>query len=83
MNQKQHDKVFFNRAKVTKTEQINCEKCFEDIIFALRDNYHEFSIGLSTILECLKHSEREGIIPPISDEWWIDVYNNYYKGDFL
>jgi len=84
MNQEQHEKVFFNRANVEETERIRCENCFEDIVFALKDSHgNVFSLGLSTMLECLKFSEKEGVIPKLPTEWWINVHNNCCKGDFL
>ncbi len=84
MNREQHEKILSNRAEVNRTERIHCENCFEEIIFALKDSRgNEFSLGLSTVLECLKHSERERVIPPIPYDWWLKIYNYCYKGDFL
>ncbi|MDH3000188.1 hypothetical protein A1D23_08325 [Chelonobacter oris] len=42
-----------------------CEMCDEPLYFALRDRHHEFSLPLSTLLECLKFAENEGVIPAI------------------
>ena len=49
----------------------------EDYIFAMKDKYHEFSIGLRTILDCLELAEQEGAVPKLSEEWWIQVQNRY------
>ena len=55
----------------------NCACCDEQLYFALRDNYHSFSVSISTLLECLKFAENEGVIPPIDASWWIDVINQF------
>ena len=48
-----------------------CEECMEEYVFTMRDNYHEFQLGLTTILTCLAYAQMEGAVPPISEEWWI------------
>lgn len=50
-----------------------CETCNEVLTFAMRDNFHEFSVGLSTILECLQVAEQQGYVPPLPAEWWQKV----------
>lgn len=65
-------------AKLTgDVEEILCTECYESYLFSLRDNDHEFSIGLIDILRCLKFAEEQGAVPPISEKWWIDVVDRY------
>ncbi|GHU52746.1 hypothetical protein AGMMS49975_09200 [Clostridia bacterium] len=59
-----HETTF---SKITKS--ILCEEHGEKLLFELKDTYH-FSIGLSTLLECLKFAEKERAIPPLPQEWW-------------
>lgn len=73
--------IYANRAKANlnkdgtpiRTDNTSCQVCDETMVFAMRDNYHEFSIGLSTILECLQAAEAEGFVPPLPAEWWFAV----------
>lgn len=66
--------ILANRATLKKTQSNGtCQQCDDPIIFALQDKHHQFSIGLSTILECLKFAENEHTIPPIPEEWWDQV----------
>ena len=58
-------------------EHTDCEECLEDYIFLMKDNYHEFEIGLRTILACLAFAEKEGAVPPIDSEWWCAVRSSY------
>lgn len=44
--------------------------CDDTLMFGMRDNHHAFSIGLSTILECLRYAEREGEVPRLPEGWW-------------
>lgn len=62
------------RAELTgEVENIHCDNCNEEFLFYLKDNVHEFSIGLIDILECLLFAEEQGAIPPISPEWWLQI----------
>lgn len=45
--------------------------CDDPILFQMRDRYHEFSLGLFTILDCLKIAEQKGHVPKLPDEWWL------------
>lgn len=58
------------------TEQ-NADCCFDPVLFAMKDRHHHFSIGLLTILECLKFAEDEGHVPPLPPQWWIDIDVRY------
>lgn len=66
-----------NKASIEDIEHPNCIECDEPLYFALKDNHHSFSLPLSTLLECLKFAEDEGVIPPIDSEWWVQVSNLY------
>ena len=74
----EQEKTFENRAKFQeKTEEPYCQSCGEELIFGMKDNYHEFSLGLSTVLECLFVAEQNGSVPKIPSEWRILVFNRY------
>lgn len=66
-----------NRANLQENESAydctNFECCPEELIFAMKDTSHEFSMGLSTVLHCLAIAEKEGYVPPIAHEWWADI----------
>lgn len=55
----------------------DCEDCLEELVFAMKDKHHEFSIGLSTILYCLAIAEKEGYVPRLPPEWWEQVRSYY------
>jgi len=72
--------TFEKRAEFIANSQIiqECEICDEPIIFALATkNGENFSVGLTTILECLKIAEKEYHIPPIDSKFWLAVKNDY------
>jgi len=62
---------YTNRAVLRDCTEYEC--CHEELVFALKDNCHEFSIGLSTILECVAVAEKEGYLPKLPDKWWLDI----------
>lgn len=81
MEEKELKEVFFNRAEVENAEQIVCDNCFEEIVFMLRDNYgHEFSLGLTTVLDCLAFAVNGGNLPKLPVSWLSDVDHNYGTG---
>ena len=69
--------IYGNRAELQRDQQPkDCtafECCDEELVFALKDRYHSFSIGFSTILQCLAFAEKEGYVPKLPDDWWIKV----------
>ncbi|GHV09419.1 hypothetical protein FACS1894217_13700 [Clostridia bacterium] len=68
------------RATVTGSPvENNCDRCSEPLIFAMRDKEHEFSLGLLTVLDCLKLAEKEGAIPELSSDWWFSVEEHFQK----
>ncbi len=58
-------------------DHTDCEVCMEDYYFLMKDNYHEFSMGLRTVLACLAFAEKEGIIPAIDPGWWLEIQGIY------
>lgn len=46
------------------------EDCQEELLFAMRDQEHDFSLGLSVVLNCLSIAEEEGFVPQLPDGWW-------------
>lgn len=55
----------------------DCEDCFEQYFFKMKDKDHEFSLGLTVVLDCLAQAQSAGVIPPIDNEWWIKVTCRY------
>ncbi|MDH2431029.1 hypothetical protein QCD60_30380 [Pokkaliibacter sp. MBI-7] len=51
--------------------------CDEPLLFAMRDNYHAFSMPLTTIMGCVAIAEARGILPPLPESWWVEVGNAY------
>ena len=60
-----------------QAQENNCDYCNNPILFAMQDNYHQFSMGLITILQCLKLAEDEGHIPKLPGDWWVQLANRY------
>lgn len=58
-------------------EHYDCEECSEEYLFLMRNDEHEFSIGLRTILSCLAFAEKEGAIPGLPPEWWVNIQRRY------
>lgn len=58
-------------------DHTNCEECTEDYLFLMKDQKHEFSIGLKTILACLAFAETKGAVPKLPEEWWLRINNRY------
>ncbi|GHV48397.1 hypothetical protein FACS189499_07740 [Clostridia bacterium] len=72
------EEICSNEAELTSCgEDVLCDECGENLVFALRDNYHDFGIGISTILECLKFAEEKKAIPPLPETWWRDVITRW------
>ncbi|KGQ52481.1 hypothetical protein [Gallibacterium anatis] len=76
MNDKNDNKqILLNQTHFSKIEDFDCLECDEPAYFVLQDKYHSFSLSLSTLLNCLKFAENEGVIPAIGEEWWLKVSN--------
>lgn len=74
--------IFFNRADVLYGEQIVCDNCFERAVFHMKDSTgYEFSIGLSTIIECLIAAVQNGDLPKLPESWIHNIEAIYYIPD--
>jgi len=47
------------------------------LYFHLNTSTDQITIGLSSILECLKFAESEEYIPELPLPWWINLYGIY------
>ncbi len=87
MNKKNrfNKEIFFNRADIKEAERIHCDNCFEQIVFHLRDSQdREFSLGLSTVIECLVFAIQTGNLPKLPLSWLSDadiVCDTFYAED--
>lgn len=45
--------------------------------FLLKSGKTEFLLSLENVLECLKFSEKEGIVPEINSDWWCAMITTY------
>ena len=82
MEDSKFKEIFFNRADIEKAEKVACDNCFEHMVFMLRDSQqHEFSVGITTILECLTFAISTGDLPklPLS---WLDGVDQVYNTGF-
>ena len=70
-----HDKILNNRAQPIPGDDPHA--CCDELVFAMRDRYHAFSLDISTVLRCLQMAEQEGAIPNLPDEWWIAIERRY------
>ncbi|MCL1996840.1 MAG: hypothetical protein FWG63_11585 [Defluviitaleaceae bacterium] len=84
--QKMLKNTFDKRAKFINTHDCkshDCEICSEPIIFALStENGENFSIGLTTVLECLRIAQEQGHVPDIDEEteFWCKMVGRYGVG---
>ena len=49
----------------------------DDLVFALRDQHHAFSLDMTTVLQCLSLAEQEGAVPELPPDWWNSISNRY------
>lgn len=78
--EKTSDEIYLNRALPDGGRFQNvtsCENCLEELVFAMKDRHHEFSIGLRTILHCLAIADKEGYTPKLPADWWERVRSYY------
>jgi len=74
------DMMYENRAVLEMNAaavHAGCGDCEEELVFAMKDNHHSFSICLRTILQCLFIAEREGNVPELPNEWKLAVINRH------
>jgi hypothetical protein len=72
-----HEAILDNRADLASADTQDFSVHEEEMVFALQDRHHKFSMGLSTILQCLRMAEREGGVPKLPSDWWIQVARRY------
>ncbi len=70
-----------NPAQLVTGQSPECDVCNEALLFAMKDNYHQFSITLSTVLECLRAAEQAGEVPPLPSDWWYQVQRRFLSLD--
>ncbi|MDR2819018.1 MAG: XRE family transcriptional regulator [Desulfovibrio sp.] len=51
--------------------------CADPLLFAMQDNFHQFSMGLFTILQCLRVAEENGHVPHLPEDWWVQLAVRY------
>lgn len=59
--------------KICAKDVIENDDVVEQLVFAMKDKTHDFTIGLDIIIECLKIAEDEGCVPKLPESWWNDV----------
>ena len=82
VKKEESDAIYENRATLEQGGVIDhtpCDRCMEDFVFAMKDNYHSFSIGLTTILQCLFIAEQEGCVPELPRDWTITVISRFRR----
>lgn len=66
--------AFINRAELQTAQRKDVTECCDsNVVFLLKDHYHEFSIDLNTILKCLEFAEKQGAVPELPALWWWQV----------
>ncbi|TIH11386.1 XRE family transcriptional regulator [Marinifilum sp. JC120] len=48
-----------------------------ELVFAIQDQFHKFSLSLQTILDCLKIAESSGYIPNLPAQWWCSAISRH------
>lgn len=74
-----HSKALENRAQanLATLNEHKCPICQEELIFEMKDKHHDFSLGLVTVLQCLRLAEENGYVPKLPTEWWVQVHLCY------
>ncbi|MBU2771244.1 hypothetical protein HFQ13_03095 [Acidithiobacillus sp. VAN18-1] len=68
-----HKDILDNRVSPAGADAQGFSMIEGEIVFALQDRYHQFSMALSTVLQCLRMAEQEGGVPHLPSDWWIQV----------
>lgn len=72
------DKALHNPAFASgEIEEKTCERCDDPLLFTMRDNHHDFAMGLFTVLQCLRLAEKEGHVPSLPESWWVQLAVRY------
>jgi hypothetical protein len=72
-----HDEIIENRAQPLDLSRTEIQGEPDDLVFALRDRHHTFSMDIATVLQCLQFAEQEGAIPELPDDWWTAIGRRY------
>ena len=80
MDTNNHHEMNERRAVLEEAEEMVCDQCDERVIFHLRDREHEFTMGLSTVLQCLMFAIEQGDLPKLPLSWCTDVDLAYDTG---
>ncbi|MBK1674734.1 hypothetical protein CKO35_15830 [Ectothiorhodospira shaposhnikovii] len=74
-----HSNILNNRAQPMSDPELGAHTCpgKDELVFAMRDRHHTFSLDLTTILQCLEIAEREGAVPELPSEWWTQIRGCY------
>ncbi|HGM9007365.1 TPA: hypothetical protein ACKQYG_001766 [Pseudomonas aeruginosa] len=74
-----HDDILNNRAELLQEQNgdDSGSLCHDELIFALQDKHHVLSLGLSTVLQCLRMAEHEGAVLELPEGWWSRMANRY------
>lgn len=75
-----HRRILENRVALEAVEPPACPDKLPELVFALRQGEHVFSLDLETLLKCLKVAENQGHLPPIDLQWWLAVSYRYNTG---
>ncbi|ELQ9312144.1 hypothetical protein R3D73_005190 [Serratia marcescens] len=67
----------FNSAELKHALRPGGLEYLSEMHFVMQDNYHQFTLSLGTMLECLQVAEREGEVPPLPAEWWQLLQRSY------
>ena len=54
-----------------------CEDCGMPVVFMLRHGDYDLPLDLFTVLKCLKLASERGHIPPVPEDWWLEVARSY------
>lgn len=71
------NEMLLNRAKAETANEVYCNDCIEDVVFLMKDKEHAFSVGLSTIMECLEAAILHGDLPKLPQSWCFSVRDAY------
>ena len=70
-----HDEIIGNRAKPASDRFAH--DCCDELVFAMRDCHHTFSLDIATVLQCLHLAEEEGAVPGLPNDWWTAIVRRY------
>lgn len=57
----------------TQLEPQEYDCCDSNTMFILDNGEGQFAVQLEIMLKCIKFAADKGKIPPIPDDWWVEV----------